>query len=122
MSAKVIDLTSFKFVLACGKCHPGGEPLETDREGHGYDEYMKKKGYKPGGNNDFDGDYYKALWSKTGVLEADCLLCHLPGYNYEEQVRQISLFNFRWAATAGAGLAKVIGSVKQSEIPKVFII
>jgi len=118
-SAKVINLTSFKFVLACRKCHPGGGPLETDREGHRYDEYMKKKDYKLGGDNDFDGDYYKALWSKTGVLEADCLLCHLPGYNYEERVRQISLFNFRWAATAGAGFAKVIGSVKKSEIPKV---
>jgi len=105
--------------LACGKCHPGGGPLETDREGHRYDEYMKKKGYKPGGNNDFDGDYYKAFWSKTGVLEADCLICHLPGYKFEERAKQIQLFNFRWAATAGAGLGTVIGSVKQGEVPKV---
>ena len=118
-SAKEIDLTSFKFVLACGVCHPGGGPLETDREGHRYDEYMKEKGYKPGGDNDLDGDYYKALWSKTGVLEADCLLCHLPGYNYEERVKQIKLFNFRWAATAGAGFARVVGSVKGGEVPEV---
>ncbi len=118
-TSKEIELTSFKFALSCGKCHPGGGPLETDREGHRYDEYMKKKGYKPGGDNDLDGDYYRAFWSKTGVLEADCLLCHLPGYNFEERVRQIKLFNFRWAATAGAGLAKVTGSVKRGEVPRV---
>ncbi|WP_068550524.1 cytochrome c3 family protein [Thermosulfidibacter takaii] len=118
-SAKNIDLTSFKFVLACGKCHPGGGPLETDRDGHRYDEYMKQKGYKPGGDNDLDGDYYKAFWSKTGVLEADCLLCHLPGYNYEERVKQIKEFNFRWAATAGSGIARVIGSVKRGETSEV---
>ena len=80
---------------------------------------MKEKGYKPGGENDLDGDYYRAFWSKTGVLEADCLLCHLPGYQYEERVKQIKLFNFRWAATAGSDLARVVGSVKKGEEPEV---
>jgi hypothetical protein len=33
-SARTIDMTSFDFVTAtCGNCHPGGGPLEFDREG-----------------------------------------------------------------------------------------
>ncbi len=80
---------------------------------------MKEKGYQLGGENDLDGDYYRAYWIKTGVLEADCLICHLPGYHYEERNRQIKFFNFRWAATAGAGFAEITGSVKKGETPKV---
>jgi len=38
-SARTIDMTSFDFVTAtCGNCHPGGGPLEYDREGKRYDE------------------------------------------------------------------------------------
>jgi len=38
MSERLIDMTSFGFVTAtCGDCHPGGGPLEFDREGKRYD-------------------------------------------------------------------------------------
>ena len=36
--ARMIDMTSFDFVTAtCGACHPGGGPLEYDRDGFRYD-------------------------------------------------------------------------------------
>jgi len=117
-SPKTMDMTSFTFITAgCGKCHPGGGSAEYDRDGKRYDRWMADpaSGLSPGGENGFDGDYYKARWSETGVLEADCLLCHLPEYDVAERRKQIGLLNFRWAATAGAGLAEVSGSVKEGE-------
>jgi len=117
-SPAAMDMTSFTFItIGCGACHPGGGSAEYDRDGRRYDRWMADpaSGFTPGGDNDFDGDYYKARWSQTGVLEADCLICHLPEYNMAERRRQIKALNFRWAATAGAGLATVAGSVAKGE-------
>jgi len=117
-SPHTMDMTSFTFITAgCGACHPGGGPAEYDRDGKRYDRWMADpaSGLSPGGDNRFDGDYYQARWSETGVLEADCLLCHLPEYDMAERRKQIGLLNFRWAATAGAGLAAVTGSVEKGE-------
>lgn len=119
-SARTIDLTSFDFVTAtCGNCHPGGGPLEYDRDGHRYDERMLATGLTPGGDNGFDGDYYKARWSETGVIEADCLLCHQPEYDYKSRNAQLADLNFRWAATEGAGFGTVSGKVTAGEKPRV---
>ena len=76
-------------------------------------------GLTPAGDNGFDGDYYKTRWSETGVLEADCLLCHLPEYDFGERKRQLAGLNYQWAATAGAGFAKVEGAVAAGDTPKV---
>lgn len=113
-----MDMTSFDFFTqGCGSCHPGGASAEYDREGKRYDRWMANpaSGFTSGGENNFDGDYYKARWTESGVIEADCLLCHLPGYRMAERNKQLSAMNFRWAATAGSGLAAVSGSVDKSE-------
>ncbi len=117
-SPAVMDMTSFTFLTSpCGACHPGGGSAEYDREGKRYDHWMADpaSGLTPGGDNDFDGDYYQARWSETGVLEADCLLCHLPEYNFSERKKQLGAWNLRWAPSAGAGFATVTGSVKDGE-------
>jgi hypothetical protein len=76
-------------------------------------------GLVPGGDNGLDGDYYKALWSKTGVIEADCLLCHTPNYRYAQRNAQLASLNFRWAATEGAGFGTIAGEVKNGQTPSV---
>ena len=117
-SAAAMDMTAFDFLTAgCGVCHPGGGSAELDREGKRYDRWMADpaSGFAPGAENALDGDYRKARWSETGVLEADCFLCHLPGYDYAERNAQIGRWNLRWAATAGARLATVTGSVKDGQ-------
>jgi nitrate/TMAO reductase-like tetraheme cytochrome c subunit len=121
-SATTIDMTSATFITAgCGNCHPGGGPLEFDRDGKRYDLWMSDpaSGLSPGGDNQFDGDYYKARWSETGVVEADCLLCHLPEYDINKRNDHLKKLNFRWAATEGAGFGQVTGSVASNQTPQV---
>jgi hypothetical protein len=121
-SATTIDVTSATFItVGCGNCHPGGGPLEFDRDGLRYDLRMSDpaNSLTPGGDNHFDGDYYKARWSETGVVEADCLLCHLPEYNLSKRNAQLKKLNFRWAATEGAGFGQVTGIVASNQAPQV---
>ncbi len=121
-TSRTMDMTSFSFITAgCGACHPGGGSAEFDRSGRRYDRWMSDpaSGLAPGGANHLDGDYYQARWSETGVLEADCLLCHLPEYNFAERKKQMGALNFRWAPTAAAGFAIVAGSVASGEPVKV---
>lgn len=114
-------MTSFDFVVSCGVCHPGGGPMEYDRKENRYDLFASdpKNKITSAGENNFDGDYYKARWAETGIVEADCLLCHSPGYEMGKRNKQLSLLNFKWAATAGAGLADISGAVKAGEKPVV---
>ncbi len=114
-------MTSFNFVSKCGKCHPGGGPLERDRDGKRYDRWMASaaSGLTPGGENGLDGDYFEARWSESGVVEADCLVCHLPAYDFSTRISQLGKLNYRWAASAGSRLAQVTGSVKAGQTPTV---
>jgi len=122
LSAITIDMTSATFITAgCGSCHPGGGPLEFDRDGKRYDRWMRDpaSGLTPGGDNRFDGDYFKTRWSDSGVIEADCLLCHLPEYDIKKRNDHLTRLNFRWAATEGAGFGKVTGMVASNQTPQV---
>jgi formate dehydrogenase gamma subunit len=123
-----IDMTPFAFaadgpkdpkmlgVPGCGGCHPGGGGLEYDRDGKRYDERLRAE---PALAKSLDGDYHKSQWDKTGVVEADCFMCHLPGYDAKERNRQLKKLNFRWSATAGSGIAQVSGFVDEGQTPAV---
>ena len=120
-----IDLTVYDFVgfsntrpgdPPCGACHPGGGGLEYDREGNRYDEYLEEN---PELRDELDGDYYKSHWDKSGVVEADCFVCHFEGYNFDERVAQLRKGNYRWASLAGTRIGFVEGSVKNGDEPTV---
>lgn len=100
----------------CGGCHPGGGGLEFDRDGKRYDQRLRED---PTLAKSLDGDYYKSKWDKSGVVEADCLLCHLPGYNFSERNIQLKMLNYKWASTAASGIGQVAGYVKEDKEPKV---
>ena len=124
-TADHIDLTVYDFVgfsspgrgePPCGACHPGGGGLERDRDGKRYDERLAAH---PDLSGELDGDYYRSRWDKSGVVEADCLLCHLEGYNFSDRVDQLRQGNYRWAVVAGSGFGIVQGSVAQGDTPSV---
>jgi formate dehydrogenase gamma subunit len=100
----------------CGSCHPGGGGLEYDRDGKRYDTRLKAD---PALAQSLDGDYYQSKWDKTGVVEADCFICHLPNYDFNERTRQLKMLNYKWAATAASGIGQVQGFVRDGQAPKV---
>jgi MYXO-CTERM domain-containing protein len=139
-----IDKTSIFFTQNCGACHPGGGPGEFDRDGNPYVTYNGTTGawefsaargiaasyyVDPlvGLASGVSGDYgfvnpgapapAAARWDLTGVSEADCLMCHLPGYNWTFRTATLGagpglmsasgIPAFASAAAAGAGFASV---------------
>lgn len=114
---ELVDMTPFDWVINCGVCHPGGGPAEYDREGKRYDVTKKTNPLK---GTFGDGDYYNSPWEKSGVIEADCFICHLENYEYSLRAQQIKKWNFEYAATAGAGLGYVWGSTIDGQQPKVY--
>ncbi len=113
--ADAVGLTPYAFAKVCGGCHPGGSIAEKDRDGKRYDVRQKAE---PRLAASLDGDYHKADWVRSGVLEADCMICHMPKYDIKGRADQLGKLNYRWAATVGAGLATVEGSVAERQTPK----
>jgi hypothetical protein len=111
-----IDLSSFSCVQNCGGCHPGGGWAEYDRNGNlYYSDDLKIFGYEPSSEDpSLDGDYtpvskgnpgHGAPWDRSGVGEADCLLCHLRRYQWKERGETLKAGRFKYAPTVGAGWA-----------------
>lgn len=124
-SSDQIDLTVYDFVgfsgqsglqPPCGACHPGGGGLEYDRDGNRYDEYLTEH---PDLKDSLDGDYYQSNWDKSGVVEADCFVCHFKGYKFDDRVSQLKNGNYRWAVVAATGIGIVSGSIKYGSTPRV---
>ncbi|MDI6853811.1 MAG: formate dehydrogenase subunit gamma [Deltaproteobacteria bacterium] len=101
---------------SCGSCHPGGGGLEYDRDGQRYSARLQAN---PGLAQSLDGDYFQSRWDKTGVVEADCFICHLPGYDFKERTRQLKMLNYKWAGTAASGIGQVTGFVREDQQPVV---
>ncbi len=137
-AATEIDKTSYFFTKNCGVCHPGDGPTKYDRDGQPYWDGAQF-GYQrlgktladvltPGVN--IDGDYalvnasgaaIAAPWDRTGVSEADCLMCHMSGYSWKKRAAVQSAGEtlvytgtttpapaFAIAPTAGANLATLV--------------
>jgi formate dehydrogenase gamma subunit len=124
-SADEIDLTVYDFVgfsatgydqPPCGACHPGGGGLEYDRDGNRYDEHLAAN---PELAESLDGDYYQSKWDASGVVEADCFVCHLEGYDFQRRIDQLKQGNYKWAVVAGSRIGIVEGSVRRGSEPTV---
>ncbi len=104
---------------ACGWCHPGGGPLEYGRTPEGQADLSRNLTLaETGKGNPLDGDFSSRFtpdglshFRASGVVEADCLICHMAGYQMERRSGQLASRNYRWAATAGAGLGRIQGAV-----------
>ncbi len=129
-----MDKTSYFFTFQCGICHPGGGPTQYDRNGKLYWDGAKF-GYNDAATlpdaAKLDGDYgfiapknlpdgtpagtpTLSKWSKNGVLEADCLMCHLQGYSWKNRAGTMvggsglaGVAAFKVAPAMGAGWGSV---------------
>ncbi|MEE9913407.1 MAG: cytochrome c3 family protein [Deltaproteobacteria bacterium] len=131
-SSRHVDLSTYDWIGAgkyspkhkvksssCGSCHPGGGPMEYGRNREGGADWSKTLiGGEAASTSSLDGDYSsrftpdgKSHFRQSGVVEADCLICHQSAYRLEERNDQLYRRNYRWAATAGAGLGIVQGAV-----------
>lgn len=91
-AAEFSDYGAPDLVKYCGGCHVGGGWSEFDREGRRYDEippgtiaafagdYFSRSYERNGGSRRYGGMGASEIvpwdWQKSGVKEADCLLCH----------------------------------------------
>ncbi|HCU00069.1 MAG TPA: cytochrome C [Methylococcaceae bacterium] len=75
-----LDYGAAGFIKACERCHTGGGFAEKDRTGRRYDSVDTAEIAL------FDGDYYEWdtqntlqpwNWKRSGVIEPDCLACHV---------------------------------------------
>ncbi|HVO67231.1 MAG TPA: hypothetical protein VMT12_12160 [Syntrophales bacterium] len=104
---------------ACGWYMPGGGPLEYSRKTDGKaDLTMSLIEGERMNMYALDGDFSSFLtpdrrshFKDSGVIEADCLICHMPNYRMNDRNSQLDSRNFRWAATAGAGLGQIRGNI-----------
>ena len=86
--ADFLDYGAVGLIKNCEECHAGGGFAEKDRAGHRYDK-------QPENTVSFlDGDYFewnnKKLeqwdWKKSGVIEPDCLACHVDLSKFKRPV------------------------------------
>ena len=118
-AAAKINKTKNIFYPAAGWFMPGGGPLEYGRDRAGKPDLSTSLAQREAAaHSKTDGDYSSRFtpdrlshFRESGVIEADCLLCHSRSYSMYARNAQISARNYRWAATAGAGLGLVRGAV-----------
>jgi hypothetical protein len=72
-----------------------------------------------------DGDFSSNItpdkrshFKESGVMEADCMICHGKTYQFGPRAKQLNMKNYRWAPTVGAGIGKVEGAIFTFKDPK----
>lgn len=125
-----VDLSVAGMVQDCAECHVGGgamqyvpaptiggrtELRDLTPAGTTVNTYWVDSGNYTAFNYfidtyDVDGDTDKLEvlpmdWSTTGVMEMDCLLCHLEGYDYDARIAMLRDAKFDASRAVGAGVA-----------------
>lgn len=108
----------YDWIAANARVHPGGGPMEClslDRATGTQSNLVEAERIVSSPRNPHfqsrvtpDGH---SRFRASGVLEGDCLMCHLNGYRLDRRNAQVASRNYRWAPTAGAGLGEVAGRV-----------
>ncbi|MBN2333600.1 MAG: hypothetical protein JXO49_05355 [Deltaproteobacteria bacterium] len=132
-----VDLSAFEFVQQCSICHVGGGIGDLNPYGYTVPEphYEHDNSARAAalatdatnGNHDLvplnawdfqvkEGMVVQAQWhEESGILDVDCLMCHLAGYKHLARNAQITDGTFKNAATVGTGVA-----TPDPETPDVF--
>ncbi len=123
-----VDMSAFEFIQECGVCHVGGGVGALNPYGYDFptphyehdnvDRANDLATDALNGNHDLvplnawdfqvrDGAVVQAKWfEESGVLDVDCLMCHLDGYKHLARNEQVTRYaKFKNAATMGTGVA-----------------
>jgi hypothetical protein len=125
-----VDLTMAGQAQDCAECHVGGGPMEyvpnpvmasrvplrelysaANVNGFGpitTGDYTAWNYFKDTWDVNNDGNLTEVLemkWTETGVMEMDCLLCHLEGYDYDARIAMLRAAKFDASRAVGAGVA-----------------
>jgi len=115
----------------CAWCHPGGGPLEYDRDGYRFDGVNGGLGLSGLNPTPGEGDYFTfspgvgivskvSDWQTNGVIEADCLMCHLKttvgGFRYSNLERNYGPATGVVKKSATLGLVSPTGTTGLVEI------
>ncbi len=97
----LLDLSTAEWLMRYGDQFPGGGPATTSREG------MPLVSLLPDANNpetsilnERTGQPESWDWSRSGVIENNCFLCHLEAPNNAARTSAIRAGVFGWANTA----------------------
>lgn len=118
-AAAKLNASKKLYFPAAGWFMPGGGPLEYGRDKSGKPDLTGTLAQREAqGRSRTDGDFSSRFtpdrlshFRESGVIEADCLICHARSYSMAARNAQVSARNYRWAAAAGAGLGEVSGAV-----------
>jgi len=115
-----VDMGVFEFIRECGSCHVGGGPgVENPFGFSGFtskelDDPVRAAALDSGGGTRNAWDFYidnsgsvtRGNWATAGVLDVDCFICHLKGYDNLTRNNLIrGTSHFGQAAAVGAGIA-----------------
>ncbi len=118
------DMTAAANAFDCGECHVGGGTMEYLPGSRVALRDIETSADVPGGalagkvtafnyfidqyDVDGDGTKYEAQhidYRQTGVVEMDCFMCHLDGYEFEDRKAAIRKAKFGATLAIGAGIA-----------------
>ena len=130
--AQKVDLSVAGVIMDCGECHVGGGGMEyvpnmadinartslrtiatsavnggpaiDDTQYTAFNYFIDT--YDVDRDED-EGEVMYMDYTKTGTMEMDCLLCHMPGYDYAERTFTLRSGKIDATRAVGAGFAEV---------------
>ncbi len=96
-----LDLTTPDWLMTYGWRVPGGGPAVYSRSGKPLVSLSPDAENPEASAYDRKTDSFKAWdWSRSGVMEMNCFLCHMESPNNEARISAIQRGDFGWANTA----------------------
>ena len=98
------DMSQPEWLTKCGVCHTGGGISEYDLRGRRFlTPDAKPSGPLDPSYNIRDREKGQVVswdWTKSGIAEADCFLCHTPKASRGARKKEMAAGDFRWANNA----------------------
>ena len=95
-----LDLSTSEWLMLFGDRVAGGGPAATSRDGKALTNISASESNPETAILDKDGNVTTWDWSKSGVMEMNCFLCHLEEPDNEARIQTIRAGKFSEAVTA----------------------